>query len=204
MFKISSVGSGSWSFWSYFRNYYVRLDVKWSATHCKGSQKITLCATIKEKLSLKGSQFCWKSYSKSFIPMGLNPIIHLMMSIGSKLVFNHVPRSSCLHICTSFSFTLPRERLIPSLDSSYKGRYHIISYPYGWMLKNTYKSSPKLYVLETISDLRPILRRTVLMDHGVNNVLGRSSHMQPALQFAYKITVYSNKIFPDPYGVGVR
>ena len=42
------------------------------------------------------------------------------------------------------------------------------------------------------------------MDHGVNNVLGRSSHMQPALQFAYKITVYSNKIFPDPYGVGVR
>ena len=105
MFQISSVGSGSWSIWSYFRKYYVRLNVKWSAIHCKGSQKITSCATVKKKLSLKGSQFCWKSYAKSFIPIGFHPIIHLMMSVGLKFIFNHLPHPLNLHICTSFSFT---------------------------------------------------------------------------------------------------
>ena len=54
-------------------------------------------------------------YAKSFIPIGSHPIIHLMMSIGLKFVFNHLPHPLYLHICTSFSFTLSCERWLTML-----------------------------------------------------------------------------------------
>ena len=106
--------------------HYVRLDVKWSATHCTSSQKITFGANIKIP-SLKGSQFSWKSYAKSYIPTRSHPVTHLMMSVGLKFVFNHLPHPLYLHICTSFSFTLPRGRLIRFWIAPTK----LISYPYG-------------------------------------------------------------------------
>ena len=34
-----------------------------------------------------------------------------MMLVGLKFVFNHLPRSLYLHMCTSFSFTLPQKQL---------------------------------------------------------------------------------------------
>ena len=43
LFKISIVGIGNWSFWSY-----LKLDVKPSATHCKGSHTITVIVNIKK------------------------------------------------------------------------------------------------------------------------------------------------------------
>ena len=41
--------------------------------------------------SLKGSDFSWKSYAKGSILIESHPIIHLMMSVGLKFVFNHLP-----------------------------------------------------------------------------------------------------------------
>jgi hypothetical protein len=43
-----------------------------------------------------------------------------------------------------------------------------ISYPHGWMLKNTYRLSPKLSLTNNV--LRPILRRMVLRDLRVKHI----------------------------------
>ena len=51
-------------------NFYVRLDVKWSATHCKGFQKITIGANMKIS-SLKGLQCTWECYAKVLSRLGL-------------------------------------------------------------------------------------------------------------------------------------
>ena len=97
-----------WDWWldfiKLFKNYYVKSDVKWSPIHHKGSQKFTFGASIS---TLKGSQFRWKSCAKSFIPIGSH-IIHLMISVRLKFVFNHLPRPLYFCLCTSLSVKLPR------------------------------------------------------------------------------------------------
>ena len=69
------------------KEYYIRLDTKWSATHCKGSLKNTFGATcgfqaskvfflsfslsfnfFYGKSNLKGSQIDWKSYAYKYHP----------------------------------------------------------------------------------------------------------------------------------------
>ena len=92
-FAVSSFYVSDFYSWDWYmeisnllQKYYVRLDVKRSATHCKGSRKITFGANM-ENLSLKGSHFMWEFEAKSFIPVGSPPITHLMTSIGSKFVF---------------------------------------------------------------------------------------------------------------------
>ena len=54
MFWISTIGNDNWSFLSYLKKCYVRLDVKRSAAHCKGSPIITFGANIKNS-SIIGS-----------------------------------------------------------------------------------------------------------------------------------------------------
>ena len=76
MYQISIVGIHNWSF--------ERVDVKWSATHRKGSQNITFGANIKTS-SPKNSQISQKSCAKNFIPIGSRSVIHLIMSGGLKL-----------------------------------------------------------------------------------------------------------------------
>ena len=90
---------------------YVRLDIKCSTTHCKGFEKITFGANTKISI-LKASQISWKTCAKSLLPIGSHPIIHLVMSVGLNFVFNHLPHSLYLHVCTNFSFTLPHGQLI--------------------------------------------------------------------------------------------
>ena len=62
--------------------------------------------------SLKSSQFRWKFDAKSFIPIGSHSIMHLMVSVGLKFVFNRLPCPLYLHKGTNFSFTLSRGRLV--------------------------------------------------------------------------------------------
>ena len=79
----------------------------------QGLSKITFGANIRTSI-LKGSQFSWKSIARSFIPTRPRPILHAMMSLGVRVHFQSStpPHPSYLHICISFSFTLPRGRLI--------------------------------------------------------------------------------------------
>jgi hypothetical protein len=114
------------------------LDVKWSATHCKGSHKITFGANI--KISSKGSQFNWKTYAKSDIPIGPHHVIHLMMLVGLKLVFNHLPHPLYLHIWIIFSFVLPCGRLIFFCKAHTKADLIINR------MKNTYKSLLETFI----------------------------------------------------------
>ena len=97
------------------------MDVKQSPTHCKGSQKFTFGANIQFS-NLKVIN--WTSCAKSFIPIGSHLVIHFMISIGLKFVFNHLPRPLYLRLCTNLSTKSPHGWLI-FLDSSYKARYHI-------------------------------------------------------------------------------
>ena len=92
------------------QKYYVRWDVKRSATHCKGSQEITFGANIKFS-SLKGSHLAGNLKEK-IDTNGSHHVIHLMMSAGLTFVSNHLPCPLYLHICTRFSFILPCGQLI--------------------------------------------------------------------------------------------
>lgn len=100
------------------------IGCKRSVARCNGSQGITFGANIKISI-LEGSWTRWESYANSFIPIGFHPIIHLLMSIGSKLVFNHLPRSSYLHICTTFSFIFPSGHLTCVWIAHTRGPYHM-------------------------------------------------------------------------------
>jgi hypothetical protein len=51
MLQISIVGIGNWSFFILLKRHHVRLDVKQSHTHCKGSQQITFDANLKIQAS---------------------------------------------------------------------------------------------------------------------------------------------------------
>ena len=100
----------------------------------QGLSKTTFGAKIKIS-SLKGSRFSWTSYVDSFIPIGSHIVIHLMMSIGLKLVFNHLlppphTHTLYLHTRTSCSFTSPRGQLIFFIAHT---KVNIISN--SWMLK---------------------------------------------------------------------
>ena len=108
LFHVSHIYFWDWwlEFMKLFKNDYVRLDVKWSPIHRKGSQKFTFGASIS---TLKGSQFRWKSCAESFIPIGSHHVIHLMISVRLKFVFNHLPRPLHFCLCTSLSVKLPRE-----------------------------------------------------------------------------------------------
>ena len=122
------------------KEYYIRLDTKWSATHCKGSLKNTFGATcgfqaskvfflsffllifFMENQTSKVHKLIGNLMHTNIIPIGFHHVIHLMMFVALKFVFNHLP----LHICTSFFFTLPRGRLILFPDSSFKGHIHTV------------------------------------------------------------------------------
>ena len=108
LFHVSHIYFWDWwlEFMKLFKNDYVRLDVKWSPIHRKGSQKFTFGASIS---TLKGSQFRWKSCAESFIPIESHHVIHLMISVRLKFVFNHLPRPLHFCLCTSLSVKLPRE-----------------------------------------------------------------------------------------------
>ena len=95
-----------------------------------------------ELQSLKDSQLSLKLYAKGFIPIGSHPVIHLMMPVGLKFVFKHLPRPLYLHICTSFSFRLSRGR--GKILWIAQTKADITS---GWMLKNMYKLSTRLSLL---------------------------------------------------------
>ena len=159
IFQISIVGVGNWSFEV---NYKIlcKIGCNVECYTLQGLSKIHICCKLKISC-LKGSQFSWNSYAKSFIPIGSHPIIHLMLLVGLKFVFNHLSRPLYPHICTSFSFTLPRGRL----------KLFWITHTNADIIFVQLDAHKHLQIESWIislrnSDLRPILRRMVLRDLG--------------------------------------
>ena len=92
--------------------------------HITKAMKIShLVQTLKSQASKVHNlvQILWKKFHPNWVSSRC-PFV--MMSVELKYVFKPLPCPLYLHICTSFSFMLPRGRLM-FLDSSYKGRYHI-------------------------------------------------------------------------------
>ena len=117
-----------------------------TAIDCKALKKNTFCANIQVS-SLKGSNFSWRPYAKTFHPNWVSPC-HPFDDVNRvKFCFQSSTHPIYLPICTHFSNTLPHGWLICLSTTRTKANIICIQLD----AQKTYKLSPKLSLLETMT-----------------------------------------------------